>query len=62
MCHQLALGMAGEEKGGINVTPLPFSSMQIPYMRRMFGDSNFFRVWISFSKMSLTLLWKWTAQ
>lgn len=44
MCHQLALGMAGEEKGGINVIPLPFSSMQIPYMRRMFGDSNFFRV------------------
>lgn len=44
MCHQLALGMAGEEKGDINVTPLPFSSMQIPYMRRMLGDSNFFRV------------------
>lgn len=44
MFHQLALGMAGEEKGDINVTLLPFSSMQIPYMRRMFGDSNFFRV------------------
>lgn len=44
MCHQLALGMAGEGKGDIKVTPLPFSSMQIPYMRRMFGDSNFFRV------------------
>lgn len=44
MCHQPALGMAGEGKGDISVTPLPFSSMQIPYMRRMFGDSNFFRV------------------
>ena len=36
--------------------PLPASSMQIPNMRRMLGESNFFMVLISLLKVRLTIL------
>lgn len=41
---------------------LPVSSMQIPNIRRMLGDSNFFMVVTSLLKTRLTVLWGWKGQ